>query len=234
MDGSTAAGFVGTDCRPRKSPRPQPLFRELSLLSVISSSAGFGLTTIYGSSISPPARADIPRLIASFARGGRRQRSRLTRLTSRRRQSAIANRAEHRVSRDQFHCADIHSFGAERTHDLRACARSRSTTFQRRTRSGFRHAGKLSRDKVMVADTPPQCWLAKVGIICLTTLSFPRTDDPKRRLGLQWNAPFSFRELAQLATAAGWHNFGHRRFLFLPGRRFGWNMRRANEDHYHD
>jgi len=76
----------------------------------------------------------------------------------------------------------------------------------------LRHARKLTRNKVMIADLR-RGWLAKVGIICLTTLIFrePMTRNDAR---VSIERAFSFRELAQLAAIAGWRNFGHRRFRF--------------------
>lgn len=154
---------------------------------------------------------DIPRLIARFAREAG---ATVTIDAVDFQGSTIAIATEQSIDYPEidFHCADIHSFGAERTYDLVLCSLALHHFSDENAIRLLCHAGKLSRNKVMVADLR-RSWLAKVGIICLTTLVFrePMTRNDAR---VSMERAFSFRELAQLATAAGWRNFGHRRFRF--------------------
>jgi 2-polyprenyl-3-methyl-5-hydroxy-6-metoxy-1,4-benzoquinol methylase len=154
---------------------------------------------------------DIPRLIASFAR---EIGATVTIDAVDFQASTIAIATEQSIGYPEisFHCADIHSFGAERTYDLVLCSLALHHFSEKDAIRLLRHAVKLSRKKVMVADLR-RSWPAKVGIICLTTLVFrePMTRNDGR---VSMERAFSFRELAHLATVAGWQNFGHRRFRF--------------------
>jgi hypothetical protein len=71
---------------------------------------------------------------------------------------------------------------------------------------------QLSRDKVLVADLR-RSRLARFGLDLLTTLLF-REPMTRNDAHVSMERAFSFGELDQLAQAAGWRDFGHRRFRF--------------------
>jgi ubiquinone/menaquinone biosynthesis C-methylase UbiE len=112
----------------------------------------------------------------------------------------------------RYHCADIHQFGDERAYDLvffslalHHFAEDEAVALLRRCRS-------LSRGAVLVADLR-RSWLAKIGVDLLTTFVF-REAMTRNDARVSVERAFSFSEMAELARAAGWENFGHRRFAF--------------------
>ena len=180
--------------------------------SVISCDAGFGLTTICGSSISPPARATFPRLVVEFAReiGATVTIDAVDLQAS---TIAIAAELEQRVSRDPLSLRG-HSLVSARNGPTTSCSsRSRCTIF----RGGRDRASPPLRSNFRGAKSWwPTCAGAgrrSLASICLTTLVF-REAMTRNDARVSMERAFSFRELANLATVAGWHNFGHRRFRF--------------------
>jgi 2-polyprenyl-3-methyl-5-hydroxy-6-metoxy-1,4-benzoquinol methylase len=154
---------------------------------------------------------DIPRLIASCARDLGAVVT-IDAVDFQASTIAIAIEQSIKYPEISFHCADIHSFGVEQTYDIVLCSLALHHFSEEDAIRLLRHARKLSHNKVLVADLR-RSWPAKIGILGLTTLFFraPMTRNDAR---VSIERAFSFRELAQLATAAGWRNFGHRRFRF--------------------
>ncbi|HEY1771430.1 MAG TPA: methyltransferase domain-containing protein [Chthoniobacterales bacterium] len=111
-----------------------------------------------------------------------------------------------------FHCADIREFGDKKSCDivffslaLHHFSRDDAIALLRRCRD-------LSRGKVLVADLR-RGWFAKMGVDLLTTFIWrqPMTRNDAR---VSVARAFTFREMDELARAAGWRDFGHRRFRF--------------------
>ena len=154
---------------------------------------------------------DIPRLIAGCARAAGTKVS-IDAVDFQASTIAIATRESSGYPEISFHCADIHSFGMEQTYDLVLCSLALHHFSEEDAIRLLRHARRLSRGKVLVADLR-RSWLAKTGVVCLTTLVFrePMTRNDAR---VSMERAFSFSELARLAIAAGWRDFGHRRFRF--------------------
>lgn len=154
---------------------------------------------------------DIPRIVAEFARavGARVEIDAIDLQAS---TIEIARQLSAEFPEIRYHCADIHQFGEDQAYDivlfslaLHHFSDEEAVALLRRTRA-------LSRGKVLVADLR-RSWLAKSGVDLLTATIFrePMTRNDAR---VSVARSFSFSELSQLARAAGWKNFGHRRFLF--------------------
>ncbi len=154
---------------------------------------------------------DIPRLIVSYARAAGTTVT-IDAVDFQASTIAIATRLSVNYPEIHFHCADIHSFGQDATYDIVFCSLALHHFSEEDAIRLLRRARQLSRGKIMVADLR-RSWLAKIGLLCLTTLFFrePMTRNDART---SIERAFSFRELAELATAAGWRHFGHRRFRF--------------------
>jgi len=154
---------------------------------------------------------DIPRLIVRYARKVGASIA-IDAIDFQASTIAIATEESLEYPEITFHCADIHSFGVDRTYDIVLCSLALHHFSEEEAVHLLHHARKLSRDKVMVADLR-RSRLAKLGLICLTTLVF-REPMTRNDAKLSMERAFSFRELAQLATTSGWQHFGHRRFRF--------------------
>ena len=76
----------------------------------------------------------------------------------------------------------------------------------------LRRCRELSRHFVLVADLR-RGWLGQISLLMMTALFFhePMTRHDAR---ISMERAFSFREMQDLAQAAGWTDFGHRRFRF--------------------
>ena len=116
-----------------------------------------------------------------------------------------------------YHCADIHRFGetSSRAGDLRYDIVIFSLALHHFEAEEavqlLRRCRALSRGRVLVADLR-RGWLAKIGVDLLTATIF-REAMTRNDARVSAERAFSFRELHDLARAAGWENFGHRRFL---------------------
>ena len=89
----------------------------------------------------------------------------------------------------------------------------------------LRRCRALSRGKILVADLC-RGWFAKAGVDLLTATIFrqPMTRNDAR---VSVERAFSFAELERLARAAGWKDFGQRRFRFA--RQAIWLERAASD-----
>lgn len=154
---------------------------------------------------------DIPRLVADHAREVGAKVT-VDAVDFQRSTISIAAEQSKKYPEIHFQCADVRAFGDEKDYDIVLCSLALHHFSTEDAIRLLRHARKLSRSRVMVADLR-RSWLAKIGIVCLTRLIFrePMTRDDAR---VSIERAFSFRELHQLAIAAGWRDFGHRRFRF--------------------
>ena len=112
----------------------------------------------------------------------------------------------------QYHCADIHRFGAEDSYDIVLCSLALHHFSEEQAVDLLRRCRALSQEKVLVADLC-RSWFAKVGVAFLTATIF-REAMTRNDARVSIERAFSFSEFAALARAAGWREYGHRRFRF--------------------
>jgi ubiquinone/menaquinone biosynthesis C-methylase UbiE len=108
--------------------------------------------------------------------------------------------------------ADVLTFTAEEKFDIVICSLALHHFSEDDAVSLLRRCRELSRRFVLVSDLR-RGWLAKVGVYLLTLFIF--RDRMTREDGrTSARRAFSFRELRQMATRAGWEGFGTARFCF--------------------
>ena len=112
----------------------------------------------------------------------------------------------------RIHHGDIHAFGQDRSYDIVLFSLALHHFSADAAVQLLRRCRELSRGSVLVADLR-RGWLAKLGVDLLTALIF-REAMTRNDARVSAERAFSFRELDDLARAAGWHAFGHRRFRF--------------------
>ena len=120
--------------------------------------------------------------------------------------------------------ADALHFTESLTYDLVHCSLALHHFSEENAVRLLRRMRDLSHDKVLVSDLERNA-LTRWSVWFLTACIFrePMTKHDGR---LSARRAFSFREFAQLAEAADWENFEHRRFL--PARQAMWmNVREA-------
>lgn len=112
----------------------------------------------------------------------------------------------------RFHCADIHSFGDERAYDIVLFSLALHHFHEDDAVTLLRRCRALSRGKTLVADLC-RGRFAKIGVDLITATIF-REAMTRNDARVSVERAFSFEELGRLARAAGWEEFGHRRFRF--------------------
>ncbi len=112
----------------------------------------------------------------------------------------------------RYHCADIHRFGEDHSYDIVLFSLALHHFSEEEAVSLLRRARRLARGKVLIADLR-RSWFAKISVDLLTTFVF-REAMTRNDARVSVARSFSFRELDDLAHAAGWKDFGHRRFRF--------------------
>ena len=157
------------------------------------------------------ASGDIPRLVVEFARKNRAEVV-IDAVDFQAATIEIARELSADFPEIHFHCADIHHFGHEHSYDIVLFSLALHHFSEEEAVTLLRRARGLSRRNALVADLR-RSWLAKVGVDLLTRTVFR---EPMTRHDARLSAAraFSFRELRDLACAAGWDDFDHRRFLF--------------------
>jgi SAM-dependent methyltransferase len=112
----------------------------------------------------------------------------------------------------RYHRADIQKFGTENSYDIVLFSLALHHFSSDDAVQLLRRCRALSCARVLVADLR-RGWLATIGVEVVTALFFrePMTRHDAR---VSVARAFSFRELRDLALAAGWSGFGHRRFRF--------------------
>ncbi len=154
---------------------------------------------------------DIPRLVVEFARE-RRAFVQVDAVDFQESTVKIARDLSADFPEVTFHCADIKDFGEAASYDLVLFSLALHHFKPEDATSLLRRCRELSRGRVLVADLR-RGWLAKVGVDLLTATIF-REAMTRNDARVSAERAFSFRELRDLARAAGWENFGHRRFAF--------------------
>jgi SAM-dependent methyltransferase len=154
---------------------------------------------------------DIPRLVVEFARkiGATVQ---LDAVDFQQATLEIAQGLSTGFPEIHYHCADIHDFGCTEDYDVVLFSLALHHFSENAAVHLLGRCRQLSRDKVLVADLR-RSRLARFGLDLLTTLLF-REPMTRNDAHVSMERAFSFGELDQLARAAGWRDFGHRRFRF--------------------
>jgi ubiquinone/menaquinone biosynthesis C-methylase UbiE len=112
----------------------------------------------------------------------------------------------------QYHCADMHQFGEDHSYDIVLFSLALHHFSADEAVQLLRRCRTLSRGQILVADLR-RSWFAKVGVDLLTAAIF-REAMTRNDARVSAERSFSFRELEDLAHAAGWSGCGHRRFRF--------------------
>jgi 2-polyprenyl-3-methyl-5-hydroxy-6-metoxy-1,4-benzoquinol methylase len=153
---------------------------------------------------------DIPRLLVDFARqvGAKVEVDAVDLQSS---TLAIARALSAGYPEVQYHCANIRQFGEEAAYDIVFCSLALHHFIEADAVDLLGRCRDLSRAYVLVADLR-RGWVASLGVDLITRFIFR---EPMTRHDARISAArsSSFRELHELARAAGWDRFGHRRFL---------------------
>jgi ubiquinone/menaquinone biosynthesis C-methylase UbiE len=152
---------------------------------------------------------DIPRLVVEFARevGARVEIDAVDFQAS---TLEIARELSDGFPEIRYHCANIHQFGTANSYEIVLFSLALHHFPENAAVNLLRRVRALSRGKALVADLR-RSRVAKLGVELLTATLFraPMTRNDAR---VSIERAFSFAELGEMATAAGWSNFGHRRF----------------------
>ncbi len=114
--------------------------------------------------------------------------------------------------------ADARDYSSAQTYDLVCCSLALHHFSEDDAVKLLRQMRRLTHDKALVADLE-RTWFAWATVWFLTAVVFrePMTQYDAR---LSVKRAFSYREFHALASAAGWENFSHRRFI--PVRQAAW------------
>jgi ubiquinone/menaquinone biosynthesis C-methylase UbiE len=154
---------------------------------------------------------DIPRLVVQFARkiGAEVQVDAVDFQAS---TIEIARQLSSDFPEIRYHCADIHTFGDIQSYDAVLFSLALHHFSEDDAVRLLGRCRVLSRGTVLVADLC-RGWFAKAGVGLLTATIF-REAMTRNDARVSVERAFSFAEMDRLARAAGWKNFGHRRFRF--------------------
>lgn len=155
--------------------------------------------------------ADIPRVVADHARAVGAEVE-IVAVDYQPQTIETARQLSARYPEIRCECADVLTFGRPGEFDLVLCSLALHHFSESDAVLLLRRARELSRRLVLIADLR-RGMLATIGVYLLTVLIFR---DPMTRRDGRTSAAraFSFRELRELATRAGWRNFGAARFRF--------------------
>ncbi len=154
---------------------------------------------------------DIPRLVVEFARSIGAE-VKVDAVDFQASTVEIARQLSSGFPEIHYHCADIHSFGEEQSYDVVLFSLALHHFSDEDAVALLRRCRALSHGKVLVADLC-RGWFAKAGVDLLTVTIF-RQAMTRNDARVSVERAFSFAELERLARAAGWEDFGHRRFRF--------------------
>jgi SAM-dependent methyltransferase len=124
-----------------------------------------------------------------------------------------------------YHHADIHHFGERQSYDMVLFSLALHHFNVDQAVGLLQRCREISREYVLVADLRRSRW-AKIGVDLLTAFIF-REAMTRNDARASVERSFSFREMDELARAAGWRDYGHRRFRFA--RQAIWLERLASE-----
>jgi len=154
---------------------------------------------------------DIPRLVVEFARGVA-ARVEIDAVDFQASTVEIAQQLSSGFPEIRYVCADLHHFDENQTYDIVLFSLALHHFSEEEAVQLLRRCRELSRGRVLVADLR-RGWFAKIGVDFLTTIFF-REAMTRNDARLSAARAFSFRELDDLARAAGWTDYGHGRFRF--------------------
>ncbi len=154
---------------------------------------------------------DIPRLVVEFARKSRAT-VQVEAVDFQKSTVEIARQLSAGFPEISYHDANIHHFGENGGYDIVLFSLALHHFEAEEAVQLLRRCRQLSRGRVLVADLR-RGWFAKVGVDLLTATIF-REAMTRNDARVSAERAFSFRELHELARAADWKNFGHRRFPF--------------------
>ena len=146
----------------------------------------------------------------------------LTQSISSRRTIEIARKLSANFPEIHYHCADIHEFGESGSYDILFFSLALHHFSADDAVRLLRRCAELSRGNVLVADLR-RGWMATIGVALLTTFLF-REAMTRHDARVSAARAFSFAEMEDLAKAAGWVDYEHRRFRFA--RQAIWLQRR--------
>lgn len=160
---------------------------------------------------------DIPRMMVEWARP-RGINLRIDAVDFRSATLDVARRWSEGFGEISYIQADALKYGDQQTYDLVFCSLALHHFSSEDAIKLLRRLRHLSHDKVLVSDLErnPLSW---VSVYLLTAILFrePMTRHDGR---VSVERSFSYEEMSRLAAAAGWENFGHRRFI--PARQAIW------------
>ena len=161
--------------------------------------------------------ADIPRMIVSWARA-RGITVSVEAVDSHPSTLEIARQRSAEYAEISFTLADARSFTASRSFDMVCCSLALHHFSEEDAVKLLARMRDLSHDKILVADLERN----ELNLACVYAVtSWPFCDPMTRADGrVSVKRSFSYREMEQLATMAGWDDFCHARFP--PARQAIW------------
>ncbi len=154
---------------------------------------------------------DIPRLVVDHARAVE-ARVHVTAVDQQGSTLEIGRRLSTGYPEITFVEDDVLSFGRSGAFDLVLCSLALHHFSEPDAISLLRHCRDLSRNFVIVADLR-RGFVTTVGVYLLTALLF-RESMTQVDGRMSARRAFSFGEVRRMAEAAGWTNFGHRKFRY--------------------
>ena len=154
---------------------------------------------------------DIPRLLVDFARNAGAH----IKIDAVDRQAAtleIARRLSSEYPEISYYEANILEWDCAQGYDVALCSLVLHHFSNEDAVGVLRRCRELSKRFVLVSDLR-RGFLLRSGVYMLTAVMFR---EPMTRFDARLSAQraFSFAEMRELATRAGWENFGHQKFLF--------------------
>ncbi len=170
---------------------------------------------------------DIPRLIVRFARANS-VRIHVDAIDQQNSTIEIARKLNREYAEISFASADLFEWNRPEPYDVVLCSLALHHFSKTDAVRVLRKCAELSRGAVLVSDLRRARWLSVA--VHLVTSFFYREQMTKVDARLSAARAFSFREMGELAKAAGWRDFQHRRFAV--GRQALWIE--PDEDHSND
>jgi len=124
----------------------------------------------------------------------------------------IARRFSAEYPEISYHAANVLEWDCAQGYDISLCSLALHHFSDDDAVKLLRRCGALSKRFVLVSDLR-RGFLLRAGVYMLTALFFR---EPMTRFDARLSAEraFSFVEMRELATQAGWENFGHKKFRF--------------------
>lgn len=160
---------------------------------------------------------DLPRMMVNWARE-RQIKVTIDAVDKQASTLEIARRLSANYPEINYLCGDVRSFEADSTYDLVCCSLALHHFSQEDAILVLKRAKELSHDKVLISDLERSAFTTAA--VYLLTATLIRGTMTRHDARLSTRRAFSFREFRELATGAGWENFGHQHFF--PARQALW------------